>query len=263
MKSTINKRFYPKLEALIKGGAKIDAKDNNDKSPIDLLVERGKNMKEGITCSAEKKSAALKNSLEVLGIKQEEEKTPEQEQPEVLDQVNQGDDVLPSNPSNAAPQIDAKDNNDKSPIDLLVERGKNMKEGITCSAEKKSATLKNSLEVLGIKQEEEKTPEQEQPEVLDQVNQGDDVLPSNPSNAAPQNEKRSKLSIVVASTLAIAGVALGIAIAVHLEMLAVGIAVGACCLVAAAIVYYCNEPSNSLKNSSVQGFSGEHLQPGS
>lgn len=65
-------------------------------------------------------------------------------------------------------------------------------------------------------------------------------IQNNNIQPSPQNEKRSKLPIVVASVLAIAGVALGIAIAVYLEMLAVGIAVGAiCCLIAAAIVYYC------------------------
>ncbi|WP_265038350.1 TomO hydrophobic C-terminal domain-containing protein [Wolbachia endosymbiont (group A) of Hylaeus communis] len=54
--------------------------------------------------------------------------------------------------------------------------------------------------------------------------------------------------------LAITGVAIGIAIAVYLEMLAVGIAVGACCLVAAAVIYYCNKPLNSLEESSVNKF---------
>ncbi|MFP3015228.1 MAG: hypothetical protein ACEY3B_02805 [Wolbachia sp.] len=52
--------------------------------------------------------------------------------------------------------------------------------------------------------------------------------------------------------LTITGVATGIAIAVYLEMLAVGIAVGACCLVAAAIIYYCNRPSNLLEGSNVK-----------
>ncbi|WP_265033285.1 TomO hydrophobic C-terminal domain-containing protein [Wolbachia endosymbiont (group A) of Sicus ferrugineus] len=62
--------------------------------------------------------------------------------------------------------------------------------------------------------------------------------------------------------MAIAGVISGIAIAVHLEMLAVGIAVGAiCCLVAAAIIYCCNQPSKSLENSKVQRFSENVPQP--
>jgi hypothetical protein len=50
--------------------------------------------------------------------------------------------------------------------------------------------------------------------------------------------------------LAITGVATGIAIAVYLEMLAVGIAVGAFYLLAASIIYYCNRLSHSLENSS-------------
>lgn len=85
--------------------------------------------------------------------------------------------------------------------------------------------------------------------------QNNNQQPSNPSDAAPRSEKRNKVLVVAASALAIAGVALGIAIAVHLEMLAVGIAVGVCCLVAAAAIYYCNEHSKLLKDSEVQGVS--------
>ncbi|GFR24195.1 transposase [Trichonephila clavata] len=95
-------------------------------------------------------------------------------------------------------------------------------------------------------------------EVSDQENdiQNNNQQPSNPSDAAPRSEKRNKVLVVAASALAIAGVISGIAIAVHLEMLAVGIAVGAiCCLVAAAIIYCCNQPSKSFENSNFQGFS--------
>ncbi|GFR26946.1 hypothetical protein TNCT_605241 [Trichonephila clavata] len=42
--------------------------------------------------------------------------------------------------------------------------------------------------------------------------------------------------------------------------IAVGIAVGACCLVAAAIIYYCNRPSNSLGIARSKGF-WNHEQP--
>ncbi len=66
------------------------------------------------------------------------------------------------------------------------------------------------------------------------------------NNPAPQNAK-SKLPVIAAAMLAITGVAKGIAIAVYLEMLMVGIAVGACCLVAATIIYYCNRPSNLVE----------------
>ncbi|WP_341822334.1 hypothetical protein [Wolbachia endosymbiont (group A) of Clivina fossor] len=56
------------------------------------------------------------------------------------------------------------------------------------------------------------------------------------------------MPIIAPSALVIVGIISGIAIAVYLEMLAVGIAVGACCLVIAAIIYYCNKPSKSLEN---------------
>ncbi len=83
--------------------------------------------------------------------------------------------------------------------------------------------------------------------------QGNSKQPSYPgkNNPALQNAK-SKLPVIAASMLAITGVATGIAIAVYLEMLMVGIAVGACCLVAAAIIYYCNKPSNLLEGSNVE-----------
>ncbi len=98
----------------------------------------------------------------------------------------------------------------------------------------------------------------DQPQILTQSNIKDLNQPAKQSQSV-----YSKIGIGCGVVIGIAGVALGIAIAVHLEMLAVGIAVGAiCCLIAAAI-YYCNQPSKSLENSNVQGFSGEDLQPGS
>ncbi|WP_250295595.1 TomO hydrophobic C-terminal domain-containing protein [Wolbachia endosymbiont of Oedothorax gibbosus] len=67
-------------------------------------------------------------------------------------------------------------------------------------------------------------------------------------NDVPQN---TKLPIIAASALTIAGVVSGAAITVCLEMLAVGIAVGACCLVAAAVIYCCT-PKSSVENSNVE-----------
>ncbi|AZU38011.1 hypothetical protein BBB02_05050 [Wolbachia endosymbiont of Bemisia tabaci] len=69
------------------------------------------------------------------------------------------------------------------------------------------------------------------------------------------NELRIKCrntSIIVASTLAVVGVALGVAIAVYSGMLALGIGIGVCCLVVAAIIYHCNSPANLLKDSNAE-----------
>ncbi len=74
--------------------------------------------------------------------------------------------------------------------------------------------------------------------------------PSEEDNDSPQNIKKSTLSTIVVSTLVVAAVA-SIAIFVYLEMLAVGIAVGACCLVAAAIIYYCT-PKSQVENNKVE-----------
>ncbi|WP_458695199.1 TomO hydrophobic C-terminal domain-containing protein, partial [Wolbachia endosymbiont of Culex molestus] len=69
------------------------------------------------------------------------------------------------------------------------------------------------------------------------------------------NELRIKCrntSIIVASTLAVVGVALEVAIAVYSGMLALGIGIGVCCLVVAAITYHCNSPANLLKDSNAE-----------
>ncbi|WP_265015403.1 TomO hydrophobic C-terminal domain-containing protein [Wolbachia endosymbiont (group B) of Camptogramma bilineatum] len=82
----------------------------------------------------------------------------------------------------------------------------------------------------------------------DQTNgiQNNNQQPSNLNNDAPRSKEKNKLPTVCAFTLAIAGIVSGIAIAVYSGMLAVGIAVGVCCLIAAAIVSYYDRPSNSL-----------------
>ncbi|WP_375315987.1 hypothetical protein [Wolbachia endosymbiont (group A) of Colletes cunicularius] len=73
------------------------------------------------------------------------------------------------------------------------------------------------------------------------------------SNPVLQNAQSSKLPIIVSSAFAIAGVISGLAIAFYLEKLTLGITVGlVCCLVAFAIIYCCNRPTNSLETSNVQ-----------
>ncbi len=64
--------------------------------------------------------------------------------------------------------------------------------------------------------------------------------------------KCRNISIIVASTLAVVGVVLGAAIAAHSGMLVVGIGIGVCCLVVAAITYHCNSPANLLKDSNAE-----------
>jgi hypothetical protein len=76
--------------------------------------------------------------------------------------------------------------------------------------------------------------------------------PKQVNNTTPQNTKSSNLHIIAASILAIAGVALEVTIAVHLEMLTVGIVVGACCLVAAAVMYHYKWPSSFIENNKVE-----------
>ncbi|WP_425384878.1 host RNA manipulator TomO [Wolbachia endosymbiont (group A) of Sturmia bella] len=70
------------------------------------------------------------------------------------------------------------------------------------------------------------------------------------SITATQNTQKSKWPTIATWTLAVSGVVSGVAIAVYLEMLAAGIAVGACCLVAAAIIYCCT-PKSQVENNKV------------
>ncbi len=67
-----------------------------------------------------------------------------------------------------------------------------------------------------------------------------------------QDTKNNNLHIIVASVLTTAGVALGMATAVHLEMSVVGIAAGACCLAAIAIIIYYCMPKSLIENSKIE-----------
>ncbi|MGL9718502.1 MAG: TomO hydrophobic C-terminal domain-containing protein [Wolbachia sp.] len=80
------------------------------------------------------------------------------------------------------------------------------------------------------------------------------------NDPAPQGTKASKWPVVAASALAIAGIALGVAIAVYLQMLAAGIVVGACCLVAATVIYCCG-PQSSVKDSEIEKVSSKEKGP--
>ncbi len=82
---------------------------------------------------------------------------------------------------------------------------------------------------------------------------------SGKNSNTPHSTQKNKLSVITVSTLTIAGVVSGVAIAVYLEMLVVGTVVGACCLVAAGIVYYCNKPASLLEDSNFQK-SSSHIQ---
>ncbi|WP_264377196.1 MULTISPECIES: ankyrin repeat domain-containing protein [unclassified Wolbachia] len=62
-----------------------------------------------------------------------------------------------------------------------------------------------------------------------------------------KNPQNTKKYVVAASTLAIAGIVSGVAVAFYLEMLAVGIAVAACCLIAATVTYCCR-PKSLIEN---------------
>ncbi|OCA06563.1 TomO hydrophobic C-terminal domain-containing protein [Wolbachia endosymbiont of Trichogramma pretiosum] len=64
----------------------------------------------------------------------------------------------------------------------------------------------------------------------------------------PQNTKRY---VVAASALAIAGIVSGVAVAVSLEMLVVGIAVAACYLIVATITY-CYRPKSLVEDNQVK-----------
>ncbi|MDG7057356.1 MAG: ankyrin repeat domain-containing protein [Wolbachia endosymbiont of Penenirmus auritus] len=110
----------------------------------------------------------------------------------------------------------------------------------------------NSVSMPVLKQESGIQDNNEQESGIQDNNEQPSNLGKN-SNT-PHSTQKNKLSIITVSTLTIAGVVSGVAIAVYLEMLVVGTVVGACCLVATGIVYYCNKPASLLKDSNVQEF---------
>lgn len=66
-----------------------------------------------------------------------------------------------------------------------------------------------------------------------------------------KNPQNTKKYVVAASALAIAGIVSGVAVAVYLEMLAIGIAVAVCCLIAATVTY-CRRPKSLVEDNQVK-----------
>ncbi|MCJ7454389.1 MAG: ankryin [Wolbachia endosymbiont of Homalodisca vitripennis] len=131
----------------------------------------------------------------------------------------------------AGARFDIENNQDETPFDLLVEY---VEKGFYSQASRLSYAWKllNKCENIRELKYKDGTP------ALDKVNK--------------LRIKCRNTSIIVASTLAVVGVALGVAIAVCSGMLAVGIGVGVCCLVVAAITYHYNSPANLLKDSNAE-----------
>ncbi|WP_353270447.1 hypothetical protein [Wolbachia endosymbiont (group A) of Myopa testacea] len=96
------------------------------------------------------------------------------------------------------------------------------------------------------------------PQIIVLGNSNNVVVEDNDVETHPQSTKSSKLPVIAASALAIAGIISGVAVAVYLEMLAVEIAVGACCLVAAAVIYCCT-PKSSVESKNVTKLTGDEF----
>ncbi|WP_168464764.1 TomO hydrophobic C-terminal domain-containing protein [Wolbachia endosymbiont of Ctenocephalides felis wCfeT] len=82
--------------------------------------------------------------------------------------------------------------------------------------------------------------------------QGNVGQTSNPNknNTALQSRKESKLPTIAISTLIVAALA-SVAFSIYFDVLAVGIAVAACCLVVATLIYCCR-PKSSVENYKVE-----------
>lgn len=78
------------------------------------------------------------------------------------------------------------------------------------------------------------------------------VSASDSKQGMQSDSQNTKMYVVAISAFAMSGIVSGIAIAVYSGMLAIGIAVGVCCLITAAVMYYCNSPSNLLKDSNTE-----------
>ncbi|WP_343289319.1 hypothetical protein [Wolbachia endosymbiont of Encarsia formosa] len=119
-----------------------------------------------------------------------------------------------------------------------------------------NTSVKSALSIDG--DEEEQDSNQSAKCVKQTVNrdtQQETVLPVINKQSSESNQKTTTLDtkkyVVAASALAITGIALGVAVAVYLEMLAIGIAVAACCLIAATITY-CYRPKSLVEDNEVK-----------
>lgn len=119
-----------------------------------------------------------------------------------------------------------------------------------------NTSVKSALSIDG--DEEEQDSNQSAKCVKQTVNrdtQQETVLPVINKQSSESNQKTTTLDtkkyIVAASALAITGIALGVAVAVYLEMLAIGVAVAACCLIAATIMY-CYRPKSLVEDNQVK-----------
>ncbi|MFT4313575.1 MAG: hypothetical protein AB3P11_00355 [Wolbachia pipientis] len=119
-----------------------------------------------------------------------------------------------------------------------------------------NTSVKSALSIDG--DEEEQDSNQSAKCVKQTVNrdtQQETVLPVINKQSSESNQKTTTLDtkkyIVAASALAITGIALGVAVAVYLEMLAIGVAVAACCLIAATITY-CYRPKSLVEDNQVK-----------
>ncbi|AGJ99353.1 Ankryin repeat domain protein [Wolbachia endosymbiont of Drosophila simulans wNo] len=134
----------------------------------------------------------------------------------------------------AGARFDIKNNQGETPFDLLIEY---VEKGFYGQASRLSYAWKlfnkcENKDVLKELKYKDGTP------ALDKLNE--------------LRIKCRNTSIIVASTLAVVGVVLGVAIAAHSGMLAVGIGIGVCCLVVAVITYHFSSPANLLKDSNAK-----------
>ncbi|WP_341813719.1 ankyrin repeat domain-containing protein [Wolbachia endosymbiont (group B) of Germaria angustata] len=122
---------------------------------------------------------------------------------------------------------------------LLKVSASDNKQGIQSESEDNKS---NITMILADTKKEKQTPTHKQ----DISNKDNSKSKPKENNVISQNKK---MYIVATSALVVAGIISGIAVAVYSGMLAVGIALGVCCLIAAAVIYCCNSPSNLLKGS--------------
>ncbi|QJT94920.1 ankyrin repeat domain-containing protein [Wolbachia endosymbiont of Diaphorina citri] len=132
---------------------------------------------------------------------------------------------------------ESKSEDDKSDITVILADTKKEKQAPTQPDEQANSIAREST--------------QPKPVTNEQDISAKDNSKSKPkeNNVTSQNKN---IYIVATSALALSGIVSGIVIAVYSGMLAIGIAVGVCCLITAAVMYYCNSPSNLLKDSNTE-----------
>ncbi|KLT21951.1 hypothetical protein wVul_1696 [Wolbachia endosymbiont of Armadillidium vulgare str. wVulC] len=236
---------FSKLEGNKSDDSAGTSSDSNSNSPFEEINKESHETRIPIIETVEPKatvSASEMPSVEIEGAESNNEQfdnlNDEKDNPAVSNSVNQ-------------------DRSAQSPVHDS-QRGTTHDEDFTVPSPSSNFASENLNTVISIDNNREKQSAECVEEMSNENTQPKPTLPTINKQSSESNQKTTALNtkkyVVAASVLAIAGIALGVAVAVYLEMLAVGVAVAAACCLIAATITYCYRPKSSLEDNEVEKF---------